>query len=83
MKRAKKKVLIRSLNYASALVMFTSLVILLAVGRPAITGETVSIQVNAINAAQHPLGVLGSVLVAIVIVAAILYLGSKFMESRV
>lgn len=82
-KRGKLKTILKSLNTASAAMMFISLVALIVLEGPSITGRSVTVSISNINAAEQPLALLSSILIAIVIVAAMLYLGTKLVENRV
>ena len=80
MRKKEKRKILRELSFVSAAVMFIGLLSLIVTG-PSITGRTV-VSVSKIDP-SNTTGILTSLLVAVVIVAAILFLGAKLMESRV
>lgn len=82
MRKTEKRQFLRNISFASAGIMFISLLSLIVVGQPVVTGRSVSVSVSAINFAENPLPVITSILIAMVIVTAVLFLGSKLMESR-
>ena len=83
MRKREKRMLLKNLSFASAVLMFISLLGLIVIGQPVITGQSISISISGINAQENPLGVITAILISTVIVAAILFLGSKTMENRI
>ena len=82
MRKKEKRLLLQNVNLVSAALMFISLLALVVIEQPMISGGAVSVSVSKISIESNPLGIVTSILISVVIVAAILFLGSKLMESR-
>ena len=57
MKKREKIMLLKNLSFASAILMFVSLLGLIVIGQPVITGQSVSISITGINAQENPIGI--------------------------